>query len=424
MINPDLDIASTVETVVSTYNIKDKKNPKLIASINQEGQYTQSRIKDGYLYVFTDVYKQTYDYAKNEVIVGSEDIAGYVPSINGKPVDAEQIMIPQQIDNESYMMVSSIHLENPDQVVDTRSVLSGCRRIYVSNDNIYLELYSNYNNYGASKIVKFSYKNGKIVPVAAGAVKGETTDDFAYDEYNGYLRVVTTSWSGGNNLYVLDEQLNVEGSIEGLAPGETIKSARFMGDIGYFVTFRETDPLFSVDLKDTKNPKILGELKITGFSEYLHFYGENRLLGIGEEVDPNSGIRQGIKLSMFDTTDPHNVVELHKIIVPGIQSTTALYNYKSVMINPEKNIIGFNGEDTSVEYGQGANYLVYGYEEGVGFVSKFQTKATIENPQYPGDGSLETVRGLYIGQYLYVTNKSQITSYDMNNSYQKVALLP
>ena len=79
------------------------------------------------------------------------------------------------------------------------------------------------------------------------------------------------------------------GRIENLAEGEEIKSARFMGDTGYFVTYENTDPLFSVDLSDPENPKITGKLKITGFSEYLHFYGQNRLLGIGWETDPDSG---------------------------------------------------------------------------------------------------------------------------------------
>ena len=94
------------------------------------------------------------------------------------------------------------------------------------------------------------------------------------------------------------------GTIENLAKNERIYSARFMGDTGYFVTFRETDPLFSVDLSDPDNPKIIGTLKIPGFSEYLHPYGDGLLLGIGEEVDEKGVESNQVKLSMFDISDP------------------------------------------------------------------------------------------------------------------------
>ena len=122
-------------------------------------------------------------------------------------------------------------------------------------------------------------RQGKLNGVAKTRVNGYLNDSFSIDEYNGYLRLVTTV-DRTNAVYVLDEKLEETGKIENLAKDERIYSARFMGDIGYFVTYRETDPLFSVDLSDPANPKIIGELKIPGFSEYLHPYGDLSLIHI------------------------------------------------------------------------------------------------------------------------------------------------
>ena len=131
------------------------------------------------------------------------------------------------------------------------------------------------------------------------------------------------------------------GIIEDLAFGESIQSARFLGDTGYFVTYKQVDPLFSVDLKDPENPKVIGELKVTGFSEYLHFYGENKLLGIGQETDPDTGELRGIKLSMFDISNPADVKEVDKIVLKDIDIYSPQDNYRSVMIDADENIIGF-----------------------------------------------------------------------------------
>ena len=152
--------------------------------------------------------------------------------------------------------------------------------------------------------------------------------------------------------------MQVCGNIGDLAEGEDIRSARFLGDIGYFVTFRNTDPLFSVDLSDPSDPKILGELKITGFSSYLHFYGENKLLGVGNEVDPETGAYTGIKLAMFDVSDPSNVKQLHKFVIKDTYDCPLFYNYKAAMIDTEKNVFGFMCD---------SSYMVFCYDEEKGF---------------------------------------------------------
>ena len=141
---------------------------------------------------------------------------------------------------------------------------------YVSTKNIYLTQEDWSHGQSKTTIIKMDFSDGVITPVAAGVVPGYLNDNFSMSEYDGYLRVVTTGMTNGrsgNHLYILDENMNITGRIENLAADETIKSARFLGNTGYFVTYREMDPLFSADLSDPYNPKILGERKITGLGK-------------------------------------------------------------------------------------------------------------------------------------------------------------
>ena len=180
--------------------------------------------------------------------------------------------------------------------------------------------------------------------MGAAVIGGTVTDDFATNEYDGYLRVLTTRWSGNtqdNCIYVLNQDMEIVGKAEGLAEGESIYSARFMGNTGYFVTYRQVDPLFSVDFTDPENPKILGELKVTGFSEYLHFTERTVCFGIGWETDPDTGTRKGLKLSMFDISDPSDVKEISRKIIENIDYFPGEYNYKALTVSPQKNVIGF-----------------------------------------------------------------------------------
>jgi uncharacterized secreted protein with C-terminal beta-propeller domain len=178
------------------------------------------------------------------------------------------------------------------------------------------------------------------------------------DEHNGFFRIATTSgnnWGEGsqtsNNIYILDETLNQVSKIENIAPGESIYAARFLGDRAYLVTFVQVDPLFTVDLSDPYNPRILGELKIPGYSEYLHPYDETHIIGIGKEVDPSIDADKvhtpgaiyytailGLKIALFDVSDIENPIEEAKIVI-GDRGTDspALYDHKAFLFDREKN---------------------------------------------------------------------------------------
>jgi len=175
------------------------------------------------------------------------------------------------------------------------------------------------------------------------------------DEYNGFFRIATTrsrTWipfldsqeqESYNNLYVLDKDLKVVGAVKELAPGERIYSVRFMGDRAYMVTFKQLDPLFAIDLKDPYHPKVLGKLKIPGYSDYLHPYNENILIGLGKDTKTSEwgGVRTtGLKLSLFDVSDINNPREIDTYIMGDAGSDSlALHNHKAFLFSREKNLL-------------------------------------------------------------------------------------
>ncbi|MCQ4638416.1 beta-propeller domain-containing protein [Anaerovorax odorimutans] len=388
------------ETTAVTYNIKDRRAPEKAGSVTQSGQLNTSRREGSYLYIFSNFYPQVPESEKK--------IEQYVPLVNGKALKMPEIVLPEKPRTAQYLVMTAIDLENPDRACDREAVLSSGDTFYVSRENIYAASDRGPDT-KTTEIRKFSYKDGKIQYQAAGKVKGYFNDSFSMDEYRGSLRMVTTldgsSGSTCNNVYVLDKNMKETGSILKLAKDERIYSARFLKDMGYFVTYRQTDPLFSVDLSDPKAPKIIGALKIPGFSQYLHFYGKDHLLGIGQASGEN-GVTAGVKLSMFDISDPADVKEESTLVIKNTYDAEVLSNHWAVMIDPQKNIFGFaaSGE-------KGASYYIYRYDNG------FRQMLAA-----PTGNSSHNVRGLYIGDVFYLVRTDEITSYRMSD-FQKIASL-
>ena len=385
----------TVETEALTYDIADVAEPKEIGRMSQSGNYNTSRMANGYLYLFSTYYV-------NSPIV-REDPSTYVPLINEKEMERSDICLPQVSQGCMYEVITSIDIANPDEICDSTAIFSKGGQTYVSNQNIYYyETQWEDSDRYTTAVRKFAYQDGKLEGKAQGSFAGYLNDTFSIDEYQGKLRVVTTD-GDTNAVYVMNESLEITGAIEDLAKDERVYSARFIGDTGYFVTFRETDPLFSVDLSDPENPRIIGELKIPGFSEYLQFYGEDRLLGIGMAADENTGATEGVKLTMFDISDRTDVKEEATYVIEDAYGTDVAYDYKAVLADPQKNLIGF------AAYGiRGEDYYLFTYEEETGFVCRLQEEIN-------GNSSGGT-RGLYIGDTLYVIRGNVIEAYDLANS--------
>lgn len=326
------------QTVLSVWDISDRSKPEQSGSLRQEGCYQDSRKNGNFVYLFTSY---------TPYIASTYEESTMIPRINGTDISCDHFYLPENPESETCLVISSVDLTQPEQAQDQKVLVSGADNFYVSTENIYIKK-QNYNNVAdtiVTEIAKFYYKDGTITGVAAGSVNGYLNNSFSMNEYDGTLRVVSTyydaDWEEWNALYILDEKLQQLSAIEDLAKGETIRSARFFGTTGYFVTFRQTDPLFSVDLSDPANPKVSGELKISGFSSYLHFYGESLLLGIGYEADEDTGTTTGLKLSMFDISDPTDVEEVSKVVLPGMTWCPSIEEYKSILVDPDKNLIGF-----------------------------------------------------------------------------------
>lgn len=416
----DMAWSGTPFQKIHVYDITDREDPKEEHVFTLEGNYLDSRLVNGYLYCFLT--------CGVELPENGTQYEDYVPVLEGKAMEASSIYLPQEAQDSAYVVIASVDLRNPTELKDARAMVSSADRVYVTEDQIYVtesisEMESFYEQkeegiyHNKTNIVRFSYQNGMIRKEAEGSVKGILLDDMAINEYDGFLRLAVTVESGksqwvvddlsgeaigyertehrqDNSLYVLDENLSVVGKIEGLAEEEQIYSARFMKDTGYFVTFRQVDPLFSVDLSDPENPRILGELKISGFSEYLHFYSQDLLLGIGMEADEETGATDGIKLSMFDISDPSDVKEQDKYSLSEYSYSEGLYDYKAVLIDTEKNLFGFFAEGWGEE--EKADYLLFSYENGA-----FQQKLKIACERDTGSGYAR-VRGTYIGDVFYL----------------------
>ena len=389
---------ASTDTRVTTYDITDPEKPRKAGEVTQSGSYTSSRLTDGHLYLFT---QYSVDVTSG---ITPKDKKDYIPYVNQQMLEADDIYLPPFSQAYMYEVVSSVDVAKPGEIQDTKAIFSDGGELYVSNDNIYW-YETQWSDKTETVIKRISYKGGKLKAEASGKVDGYINDSFSIDEYDGYLRVVTTD-DETNGLYILDSNMKEVGSITGLAEGEQVYSARLLGDTGYFVTYEQTDPLFSVDLSDPKNPKIIGKLKIPGFSEYLHFYGENQLLGIGMDVDEEGFTMNGVKLSMFDISDSSDVKEIQKYTLENVYSAAVMYDYKAVLIDPEKNVIGFAADGNN-----GENYYVFSYNDTNGF-------ECLMNETVNGNG-YQSARGVYVDNTLYVVKGNIIEAYDMAD-YQKI----
>lgn len=416
-------------TTVTTYDISDKSNPEQTGIYRQDGRYLTSRKNGKYLYLFTSYSPKTGDTYQQKQYY-------YVPEVGGEAVPCEEIYLLDGEDasysGNNYLVAGSVKNEAASQAVDRMAVVNGGETFYVSQKNIYAAAACWEENQGWTDLVRLGYRDGTFIPGDYGRVSGYLNNNFSMDEYEDHLRLVTTvdqrtdgEWGNivrSNNLYVLNESLEITGKIEGLAENEDIQSARFMGDTGYFVTYRNMDPLFSVDLSDPEQPEILGELKITGFSEYLHFYGEDRLLGIGWETDPDTGEQLGLKCSMFDISNPADVKETDKLVLGNVGYCRAMDHYKEILVDEEKNIFGFAyvlyEEET---WKQHYYYGVFSHEKEKGF--KALEYLPISEEMAGAFEDYESLRGLYIEDTFFLVGANGLESYNMDENFEKTGEL-
>ncbi|MDF3000351.1 MAG: Beta propeller domain [Bacillota bacterium] len=405
---------------VDVYDISNPARPLYLKGHEMEGAYQSSRKNGEIIYLVTNLYSSG-EIAlpmMRDTVIGSKQIQ----------MKLDDVMIMPRRPADGYLIVSAINVSNQEKT-EVEAITAYGMTMYMNDSSLYLAASGADDS---STIIKFEIAGMKVGYAGSGEVKGHLINQFAMDEYEGNLRVATTTWGNENALYVLDPSLNEIGSVTGLAKGETIYSVRFMGDKGYIVTFRTIDPLFVFDLSDPSKPVVTGELKIPGFSSYLHPVGKNLLLGIGADTyeiyrkdssgkDVVVGVRQGgIKYSLFDVSDMGKPREISNYVVGDSGSSSeAFYNHKAVMIDASSQNVALdaslNFENKENGYQQGA--VIMGYEG-----RKLALRGILQSEPSGvyGNDIPYARRVLYIGNQLYYVQDGRITSYDYE-SLKKIA---
>lgn len=407
------NVQEDATVIMQTYDITDRTNPELVGTINVDGRYKDSRKKDQQIVLFTTRYLSSMDV---------KDKDGLIPAVNGKKMKLDSIYIGDSIETE--LTTVSVNLSKPDEPLDQMTIMSGYPEIYVSDSAIYLYEDTYQDGDGYTEITRFHFHTGYLGQGQSVTVRGSITDKFAISEGEEGIRMLTTIEDGNestNELHLYNFGLEEEGSVTGIAKGEEIYAARYIGNIAYFVTYHNTDPLFAADISDPENPKLLGNVKMTGYSDYLHPYGDNLLLGIGYETNPDTSDMIGVKLTMFDISDPVNLKILDSVVIDNA-NTQATYNYKAILADARKNLIGFGVElwDEQSE-NESSEYLVYRWENG-----HFQKVLTQKTGADQAENS-EKVRGVYAGMRFYCIYPEgrcyQVKSFDMEDNFKKLDTL-
>ncbi|MDD6039071.1 MAG: beta-propeller domain-containing protein [bacterium] len=429
--------SNQVHTKVLTYDITAPGNAQLIGTFTQDGGYQTSRKIGDQLYLCTNYgYPVCYPYLRvddvfpegegvqnqeeqHEKTLTPEAVKENLPKIQGQTIPENCIYLPKN-GTEQGVLLASVDVKEPEKVVDQKLIFCGYSTLYVTRDTIllYCSDYDMASERNRTKLTKFAIGDGRITAKCAEAVPGYIEDTFAiHENKDGFVYVLTTDFTQNgptNQLYVLDGQLKICGKIEHIADGETVYAARFVDEIGYFVTYRNMDPLFTVDFSNPRNPKLIGELEIPGFSDYLQFWDDTHLIGVGEERKEKDSEFVGIKVSLYDISDPTAVKESAKYVIDDACYAPAQYNYKALLADSKKNVIAFmtcdKGESMKL-----SQRIFTVEDEKLKSVAKDALQE--ENGYYAADD----YRNLYIGDKLYLVREGLILVYDMNQGFERVA---
>ena len=397
----------TLKTFVKVYDVSDRERPVLKRPVSVNGSYFNSRMIGDYVYV---VITQPAYYVENEVLLPIIECSDQV-----KEIRASEIYYSDIPDHSyGFTTILAVNVQNDEEEPTYKTLLlGGTSNTYVSLNNIYITFAEGEN----TLIYRFHIEGSEIECVANGGVPGYVLNQFSMDEYGGHFRIATTigqSWNterpSRNNLYVLNMGLNIIGKLEDLALTETIYSARFMGDKCFLVTFRQVDPFFVIDLQNPYQPKVLGKLKIPGYSSYLHPYDDDHIIGIG--IDEGK-----VKISLFDISNVTDPQEKAKYETEGWSSSPALQDHKAVLFDRSRNlfVIPITAYGYTYHVSQGAYVFRISAEEPGDEIMLRGVITHIENDSediYYYTYQYFVRRALYIDNVLYTISDKKIK---MNN---------
>ncbi|MCK9299304.1 MAG: beta-propeller domain-containing protein [Methanoculleus sp.] len=338
------------------YDIGDRSNPNLVRTQTFTGSYYDARMIGDNVYVLT---REAPLWIRDEIVLPE------VRTDGGEPILPDVYRPETPLQNYVFYTASAFSVKNDRATPDAETFLLGYdTTLFASQKNLYIGYRymgtassgpaATMPDYAGSReqtiVHRFAIDDARIDYRAMGRVPGHLLNQFSLDEYGENLRVATTveGWTREgsfqyNNVYVLNPAMETIGTLEHIAPDERIYAARFVGDRLYLVTFKRIDPLFVIDLSDPKHPGILGELKIPGYSDYLHPYDANHIIGIGKETSENDwgGVSvEGLKIALFDVSDVNNPIEVDTVVIgePGTDSE-ALRDHKAFLFAKEKDLL-------------------------------------------------------------------------------------
>lgn len=437
---PVPDYSQSTHAVI--YDISDRSHPREVRVIAAPGTYENARMIGDYVYFLTNDYP-SYENPRIPVIYDG-DVA----------IETSSVWCPPFPMNEYQMhTLTSFPVSGAGEPQAESFLLGSSNTLYVSLDNVYIAYEKQQPRYGwnlaeespaggsepdqESIVHRFAIHNGDITYKATGTVPGYLLNQFSLDENRGNLRVATTvsDWSSNakqySNVYVMDPDLKTIGRLEHLAPDEKIYAARFMGDLLYLVTFKQTDPLFVIDLSNPYQPGILGELKIPGYSDYLHPYDETHIIGIGKDTKENEWggiIPTGVKIALFDVSDVNNPRLVESLVIGEKGSDSAvLSDHRAFLLDKERNIMVIPIREVTHVPVEGSKYegshteetwqgtYVFGINPDTGFTEKGRIKQ--------GTGSMDdawwygstVLRSLFMDNFLYTISRDRIVGSDLND---------
>ncbi|MBQ3085878.1 MAG: beta-propeller domain-containing protein [Clostridia bacterium] len=429
---------SNARTMVLVYDVTDPANPVFVQRYGQDGNYLSSRITGGKLVLVTTHNGfYTYEYTDNaQTCIVLEDKLipkVYVGAQDGVAVAENALSVVDESSPTAFTVASLINMDDLSQPISSQAVLGGGTEVYCTNENLFVArvAYKSFEpvpedtaddslriavlNQAVSQctqIYSFTFADGEMKKKANGTVPGAPLNQFSMDEYNGYFRIAVT-FGDSNGLYVLDSDLNIVGECERYGENEIIRSVRFMGDWGYVVTFEQTDPLFVIDLSDPTKPVITGEVKLPGFSAYLHPIGNGLLLGMGYG-GTEDGLDGSAKISLFDVSDPMNPKELDALVHENANLST---DHKAFCtVGDGSFLLPMYSFDTVTDE--------YGYEvwtTDCGAVLHFAVengKLVVRNEFFCDELYTDPNRATYIGDVAYavsIYHTPNVYAFDMNS---------
>lgn len=417
-------------TYIRVYDVSDRRNPVSLKNVSLDGCYFSSRMIGDYVYAVIN--KPAY------LRYGEVSLPKIYSSEGFEETSASKIYYTDAPDySYTFMTIVALNIQNNEELSHKTILVGTSRVMYVSLNNIYIA----FREVERTLIHRIHIDGNEISCAASGEVPGYVLNQFSMDEHEGYFRIATSTGNiaitSGNHVYVLDMDLNIVGKLEDLAPGETIHSARFMGDRCYLVTFKKTDPFFVIDLKYPSSPMVLGELKITGYSDYLHPYDENHIIGIGKETvaaeEGEFAWYQGMKISLFAVTDVEHPMEIAKYEI-GDRGTDSpiLRDHKALLFDRSKNLLVIPvlvAEIDGEKYPDGVPPYIHGeyvwqgayvfdmsLDGGIvlkGRITHLESAADVMNGGYFSPYFVE--RSLYIDNVLYTISDAKIEMNGLEN---------